>query len=196
MGADTASLPDRLDAGAFELHRASAQYVDQILEAVTESLDELRPWMEWAQTIPSAEGMKTYLEGAEESFRANRDWMYVLIDKETGKLVGSCGLHSRIGPRALEIGYWVRTSFTGRGYATQTSKTLTDAAFTHLDWVDRIEIHMDRANVASVAVPRRLGFTLVREEERPIETPGHTGHGCVWSLERTVWREKSREVAE
>jgi RimJ/RimL family protein N-acetyltransferase len=198
MSTDRAgSLPDRLDAGAFELRHATAEYVDRILEAVAESLDELRPWMEWAQSLPSAQAMTTYLDGADESFRVNRDWMYLLIDKETGNVAGSSGLHSRIGPRGLEIGYWVRTSFTGRGYATQTAKILTDAAFTYLDWVDRIEIHMDQANVASVAVPRKLGFTLVREEvDRPIVTPGHSGLGYVWSLERTLWRERSHEVAQ
>jgi RimJ/RimL family protein N-acetyltransferase len=191
-----ASLPDRLDGDAFELRRTSVEYLDQILEAVTESLEELRPWMEWAQNVPSAEAMTTFLEGAEESFRANRDLMYVLIDKESGKLVGSCGLHSRIGPTGLEIGYWVRTSFTGRGYATQTAKTLTDAAFAHLDWVERIEIHMDRANLASVSVPRKLQFTLVREEESPVVTPGHSGRSYVWSLDRTSWHERSHYTAE
>jgi RimJ/RimL family protein N-acetyltransferase len=184
------ALPEILDAGVFELRRASPEYVDQVLEAVEESLHELRPWMGWAQKMPASEGMSTVLSEADKSFRAEGDWMYLLIDRSSAKVVGSSGLHRRIGPHGLEIGYWVRTSFTGRGYATQTAKTLTDVAFSYLDWVERVEIRMDRANVASAAVPRKLGFTLVREEERPRVTPGHTGVGLIWSVDRSAWESR------
>jgi RimJ/RimL family protein N-acetyltransferase len=48
---------------------------------------------------------------------------------------------------------------------------------------------MDRANRASAAVPRKLGFVLDRAEDRPIQTPGHTGHGVVWAMPRDRWRD-------
>jgi RimJ/RimL family protein N-acetyltransferase len=181
------SLPDRLDAGAFDLRRATPEYVERVREALRESIDELRPWMAWAQTVPAAQAMKTVLSEANEKFRAGTDWMYLLVDRENSSVLGSSGLHPRIGPHGVEIGYWVRSSITGRGYATQTSKTLTDAAFRYLDWVDRVEIHMDVANRASAAVPRKLGFTLVREEDQPKVTPGHSGRGYIWSMERANW---------
>jgi RimJ/RimL family protein N-acetyltransferase len=183
-------LPDRIDAGLFELHRATPEYLDKILNAVAESLDELRPWMTWAQSMPAKEAMRTVMSEANLKFNVERDWLYLLVDKGSSKILGGAGLHGRIGPRGLEIGYWVRTSCTGRGYATQTAKVLTGTAFTNLDWVERIEIHMDEANVASVAVPRKLGFTLVREEDRPKVTPGHSGRGYVWALERATWEER------
>ncbi len=186
----TYSLPEVLDAGTFELRRASPHYLDQVLDAVAESLEELRPWMGWAQKMPSVEGMKTVLTEADTSFGAARDWMYLLVDRSSAKVAGSAGLHRRVGPHGLEIGYWVRTSFTHRGYATGAARVLTDAAFTHLGWVERVEIRMDRANVASAAVPRRLGFSLICEEQRPRVTPGHTGVGLIWSLERSNWHSR------
>jgi RimJ/RimL family protein N-acetyltransferase len=188
------SLPDILDAGPLELHRASPEYVERVREAVEESLSELRPWMGWAQTLPTSEAQSAVLSEAERSFQGDQDWMYLLIDRATTTVAGGSGLHRRIGPHGVEIGYWVRTSFTGRGYATQTAQTLTDTAFSHLDWVERVEIHMDRANAASAAVPRKLGFTLVREEERPRVTPGQTGVGLIWSVERSAWADlRSRQ---
>ena len=187
------ALPERLDAGEFELRRASPEYLNHILEAVEESLDELRPWMSWAQAMPAAEAMKTVMSEADRSFRAGEDWMYLLIDRSSAKVAGGSGLHRRIGPHGLEVGYWVRTSFTDRGYATRTARILTDAAFTHLDWVDHVEIRMDRANTASAAVPRKLGFSLVREEERARVTPGHTGVGLIWSLDRSTWERREQD---
>ena len=38
-----------------------------------------------------------------------------------GALVGGCGLHRRIGPSALEIGYWVHVAHTRRGIATASA---------------------------------------------------------------------------
>jgi RimJ/RimL family protein N-acetyltransferase len=188
---DDASPPERLDAGDFELRRMQSVYVGPALEAIEESLEELRPWMSWAQELPSAAAMETVLTEADLSFRSNKEWTYLLFDRENGKVVGGAGLHRRIGPRGLEIGYWIRTSFTGRGLATTTARVLTDAAFDHFEWVDRVEIRMDAANGASAAVPRKLGFTLVREEERPRVTPGHTGRGLLWSVDRSTWIDRS-----
>jgi RimJ/RimL family protein N-acetyltransferase len=54
---------------------------------------------------------------------------------------------------------------------------------------------MDRANGASAAVPRKLGFTLIREEERPRVTPGHTGVGLIWSLDRSTWLRRELDDA-
>jgi len=41
-------------------------------------------------------------------------------------------------------------------------RLLTDAAF-QIPGIERVEIHHDKANVASSGVPRKLGFELVEE---------------------------------
>ena len=99
-------------------------------------------------------------------------------------LLGGAGLHRRAGPKVGDIGYWTRSDRVGRGYATAAAKALTDVAFDLVPDIERVEIHMDRANEASAAVPRKLGFRLHHEEVRVIEAPGHTGIGLVWVLDR------------
>ena len=96
------------------------------------------------------------------------------------------GLMSRQGPGVLEIGYWVRADRVRRGVASAAARLLTSAAL-RLDGIDRVEIHHDRANVASAAVPRRLGFHFVEERPDQPEAPGDEGIECVWRMDRNTW---------
>jgi RimJ/RimL family protein N-acetyltransferase len=155
------------------------------MEAVAASRPELRRWMAWAQTVPSEAEQLDVLRAGEAAFDAGVEWNFLLLAPGDGTVVGGAGLHPRAGPDSIEIGYWVRSDRTGRGYATAAAGALAEAAFTHLGRVDRVEIRMDRANRASAAVPPKLGFRLVGHEAREILAPGHTGEGLIWALDRS-----------
>ena len=107
----------------------------------------------------------------------------VLVDRA---VAGSCGLHRRIGPGALEIGYWVHAAFVRRGIASKAAALLTDAAFAIPD-IERVEIHHDKANSASAGVPRRLGYRFVGEQRDEVTAPADSGIECVWRIERDEW---------
>lgn len=132
---------------------------EKVREAVLESLDELRPWMPWAMgPVPSEEEYEARLRQGQLKFLSREDlWMMPLL-KETGTIIGGCGLH-RIDwnvPK-FEIGYWVRSSFARKGYITEAAAGLTDFAFETLG-AKRVEIRCDARNERSAAIPRRLGF--------------------------------------
>ena len=80
------------------------------------------------------------------------------------RLIGGCGLLPRIGPGGLEIGYHVRVDATGNGYATEMTASLTDVAF-DLCGADRVELHIEEANLASIGVARKLGFAEIGHVE-------------------------------
>lgn len=44
------------------------------------------------------------------------------------EVVGGCGLHRRVGPGGLEIGYWVHAAWTRRGIAAAAGFTRVAAA--------------------------------------------------------------------
>jgi RimJ/RimL family protein N-acetyltransferase len=179
-----ALLPDVLPAGVLDLQRWRPAQIDGVLAAVTASFPELHRWMPWAATMPSAADLTSVLRDGEASFDADREWVYVLVERDSDEVVGSAGLHPRSGPGTIEIGYWVRTDRTGRGYATEAARALASAAFTWLDSVQRVEIRMDGANRASAAVPPKLGFRLLASERRDLLAPDHSGQGLVWALDR------------
>ena len=127
-------------------------------EAVDESIDELRPWMPWAADEPQPlEAKVKLLRTFRGKFDLGEDFVYGIFTPDEAAAVGGTGLHTRRGEGVFEIGYWVRTSCSGRGFATEATAALTRVAF-ELCGVERVEIRADPANAASLAIPRKLGF--------------------------------------
>ena len=178
-----AALPDVLTAGWVHLRRWSPGLAGAMLIAVEESMAELEQWMPWAQEAPTVDGLREVLRQGELDFQADRAWQYAIVDGASGEILGAAGLHRTEEPDTFEIGYWVRTSRTGRGVATLAARALIGAASTCVDAARQIVIRMDQANLASAAVPPKLGFTLAASEDREIAARGHTGRGYVWGLD-------------
>ena len=120
----------------------------------------------------------------QNDFDEGKAWNYGLFERISGELVGPAGLHREDDRDCPEIGYWVRTDRTRRGYATQAASALTAAAFKCLPDVQQVKICVDQANTASAFVPRKLGCHLARKESQPIEAKSHTGTVEVWILQR------------
>lgn len=150
-----------------------------------ESAEHLRPWMGFmAQEPPTLEQRRDRIA------KWGREWSQggdVLLGVFRGPAVaGSCGLHRRRGPSGLEIGYWIHRRFLRQGLATRAVRLLTDAALS-MPPVDHVEIHHDKANVASSGVPRRLGYRFVGEQPDETHAPAEIGVDCAWRIDRGDW---------
>lgn len=172
--------------GELTLRRWRRTDAAALSRAVEESLDHLRPWMPWVADEPLSPSARRALvlqwrldwrRGSDRNFG-----MWV-----AGAVVGACGLHRRVGPGGLEIGYWVHVGHVRRGYATAAASALTTYAFSSPE-VERVEIHNDRANAVSAQVPRRLGFALVGEVPHPPAAPGESGVRQLWRMRRDDWQ--------
>lgn len=129
--------------------------------ALAPSLEYVSEWIPPALDEPSGlEAIAQRLAGFRDEFRAGVGFVYVIMDSDEAQVLGEIGLMPRVGPRALEIGYWIRIERAGHGLATEATRALTDVGLA-LPEVDRIEIHCDPANAASAAVPRKLGYRLI-----------------------------------
>jgi RimJ/RimL family protein N-acetyltransferase len=131
-----------------------------INDALSESLENLRPWMSWAQQPPTVEKTEASTRYAANRFRERRELRFLLFRKTDKRFIGVCGLQNIDWaiPR-FEIGYWVRTSMEGQGYITEAVRGVTQFAFEVLG-ARRIELRCDPRNTRSVAVARRTGYTL------------------------------------
>lgn len=151
--------------------------------AIDASLDWLRPWMPWAHAEPkSLEEKVALLRKFRGQFDLDQDFVYGAFDSAETEVLGSTGLHTRVGPNAREIGYWVHAAHAGRGLATEMAAALTRIGF-EVAAQRRIEIHCAVDNVRSAAVPRKLGYT--HEATLRKRAPGGDGEPrdtMIWSL--------------
>jgi len=175
-----ASLPTRLEVDGLILRRERLGDEDLLATAVKANLEHLRPWMPWA--TPEAamvETQRARLVQVEQMWHDDSDYSFLLLDASESALLGVFGMHRRIGPGGVEVGYWLDRDATGRGYATAAAQALTTAALA-LDDVERVEIHCDEANERSRRIPQRLGYRLDRIEPDGIEAPAEVGRSMVW----------------
>lgn len=154
-------------------------------EALVESIAELRrflwflPWVSEEQTTESAE---IRCRRCEANFLARSDLPFMAFEKSTGRLIGSVGLH-RIDwnlPKT-EVGYWIRTSSSGNGYAAEGVQALVAWALSELR-AQRIELVTDDINIASRKVAERCGFKLEGILHNVLRDPeGNLRHSCVYA---------------
>jgi RimJ/RimL family protein N-acetyltransferase len=131
-----------------------------VYEAIQASLNELKPWMPWAHTNQSEQDVEANIRDSIAKFITREDLRLHLFNKETGEFIGSSGLH-RIDwnvPK-FEIGYWIETRHSGKGYIMEATEAITNFAFKELKAM-RVEIRCDSKNIKSRAIPEKLGFTL------------------------------------
>ena len=150
------ALPSR-----FVLRAWTIADVGAFAEALAASEAHLRPWTPWVidgrvagQTLEArvAQHARAFAEGTE--------WVYGLFAPDEATVAGGCGLYPRVGPKAIEIGYWLAAGQTGRGLATEATAALTRVAFAD-PAIDEVQIRCEPRNVASARVPERLGYHLV-----------------------------------
>ncbi len=94
-------------------------------------------------------------------------WWVVSL-KETGQLIGACGLSSLEQEHwKAEIGFWLLPSHWGKGYMPEAARVVINYGFVHLN-LNRIEAIVEGGNAASEKALQKMGFTYegrLRERE-------------------------------
>jgi RimJ/RimL family protein N-acetyltransferase len=177
-----APLPERIETdGPLLIRRWLVSDAGALGRAIAESANHLRPWIAWmAQEPLTLEKRRDLIGGWEKEWSQGGDsYLGVFVDD---RVAGSCGLHRRRGPDTLEIGYWIHSAFLRRGLATAVASLLTDAALS-VPGITRVEIHHDKANVASADIPRRLGYRFEGEARDEQSAPAEVGVDWTWQID-------------
>ena len=173
-------VPERitLDDG-FVVRRYSEADMPAVVAVVNDNLDHLAPWMPWAQEPMTLDSQLAFFRDTDKQWDEGTNFVYGIFDP-AGHIVGGTGFHVRNGPGVLEIGYWLTRQASGRGLMTRVVDALTTAGAS-VDSVARVEIHCDADNVRSAAIPKRLGYALLRVEDREILAPGESGKHLIFA---------------
>lgn len=153
-----------------------------IQEAAAASKEHLLPFMPWAADEPQTVAQKVELARRFRGlFDRGEDYVYGIFNKDETRVLGGTGLHTRLKDNALEIGYWLHKDFVNQGLITESSAALTKVAF-EIYHVERMEIHCSVENLASAAVPRKLGYIHEATRRRLGWAHGQASDSMVWTL--------------
>jgi RimJ/RimL family protein N-acetyltransferase len=124
-----------------------------------------------------------FLVGCYEEYGGLGSW--AALEKATGQFLGWFHLRPRREDGEISLGYRLRRSDWGRGYATEGSRALIDKGFTEFG-MDRIVAEAMAANAASRRVLEKSGLDLVRTYAHP--TPGLADDAAVeYAITRADW---------
>ncbi|MEC7987005.1 MAG: GNAT family N-acetyltransferase [Myxococcota bacterium] len=145
------------------MRRASPEDAEDLVDAVTLSLGDLRAFMPWSHfpQMNTVQSQRKRLETLQRDWDRKVDFGFQLLLPQpdgSSSLVGCLGLHPRcLHNQGLEIGYWVRSDVSGRGLCTLATKMSVLTGFKKMG-LKRIQIACDETNMGSRRVIDKVGF--------------------------------------
>jgi ribosomal-protein-alanine N-acetyltransferase len=101
---------------------------------------------------------RTWIERRQQARRFGITAAFAVVERERSTLVGQCGVGLDRQRNAGEAFYWVAAPARGRGVARTALRLVVAYAFDTVG-LERVELKIDPANLASQAVARAAGFT-------------------------------------
>lgn len=109
---------------------------------------------------PSVSYTRDYLKYIESRYTAGDFYDWAVIEKESGKMIGTCGFTKIDAPNNVgEIGYVLNPDFHGKGYGTEVASEAVRFGFDILG-LHRIEAKFMEGNRSSRHVMEKLGMTF------------------------------------
>lgn len=134
---------------------------EPLYEAVRESMAEVGRWMSWCHSGYSREDSRAWVESREAAWAAGQEFSFVIEEQASGLFLGGTGINLINSEHGFgNLGYWVRTSASGRGVASRAARLVAAFAFGECG-LARLEIVVAAGNLASRKAAAKAG---AREE--------------------------------
>ncbi len=134
----------------------SLWHVELLYVAAVESQAELFPFLPRCHPGYHVDEARLYVHSQIENFQAGTSFEFAIMS-EDGTYLGGCGLNRLDASyRRANLGYWVRSSVTGKGIATAAVQELAGWAWAHSN-LNRLEIVVTIENLASCRVAEKAG---------------------------------------
>jgi ribosomal-protein-serine acetyltransferase len=156
---------------------------EALWQAARESIEDVFPWLPWCHPEYSmAEAVEWATSQARRAGDA-RELAFAIVGADDGFL-GGCGVN-QMHPihRFGNLGYWVRTSATGRGVASEAVRQAAELAFRTTD-LARLEIVCAVENRRSQRVAERAGATREGLLRNRLQLHGRAVDAVMYSLIR------------
>jgi RimJ/RimL family protein N-acetyltransferase len=129
-----------------------------MFETIAANRDYLGKWLPWEKSTKTIEDSMKYLFDTEKKIEEGTKVDYGIYLGE--RYIGNIGLFDLDEKkRSGEIGYWISSEFSGKGYTSEAVKILESEAFKNLN-LNRIQIKCDERNTASAKVAEKCGYVF------------------------------------
>jgi RimJ/RimL family protein N-acetyltransferase len=157
-GTSQPSRPARLETTRLILRELDLDDLD----ALARLLGDEEALVHWGPPLDRA-GAVAWIERNRARYAADGFGRCAVVLRETGELVGDCGLHRTTveGAGEVELGWIVSRVCWGRGIATEAAAAWRDHAFGQLG-LPRIVSMVAEHNAASRSVADKLGMQVER----------------------------------
>ncbi len=171
--------------------------VFMLRNAIVESLDHLMPWMPWAKNEPEdLEGKISRIRQFRGNFDLGNDYVFGIFNKTESELIGSTGLHNRVGEFVREIGYWIHVKHINKGFALESASALTKVGF-EIERLSGIEIRCAPNNIRSQNIPIKLGYqfkgSIINSGFNP---PHDEEEKAIWRMDKTDYKKSPIQKME
>jgi ribosomal-protein-serine acetyltransferase len=185
-----------LETDRLVLQKFSRRDAGTLDDAIRASLPDLNQWLPWARMDYGPADTAAFLRESALAWKEDRAWDYSVRHRsDPHRHLGNISFWtvSRLG-KIVEIGYWVRSDETSRGYCTEAVERILAEAFDHLGYHKAV-LRIAVGNTASDRVAEKLGFTregVLREE---LLIRGNWVDHSLWSLLDREYRAARRSEA-
>ena len=152
-------LKESLIADRIILLKREHDHDEEMWEAIEESRDVIREYLFWVDSTKSYEDVIKATDMFANHWQEDKEWAYDIYDLNTRKLLGCIGTHNiDFLNQSTELGYWLRTSQTSKGYMKEAVLALEKELFEQ--GIHRVTICCDVYNLKSSNVAKRSGYVL------------------------------------
>jgi RimJ/RimL family protein N-acetyltransferase len=150
--------------------------------SVRESIAELCQWLPWAHPEYALADATGFIQMSRRWWDEQSQFTFGIFDAVSGAHAGIIGVnHLNMQHRYANVGYWVRTSHTRRGFCSRSVRLVARFAFDTLG-LTRIEIAADPENGASRGVAEKAGATFETIARNRIVMRGEALPAALYSL--------------
>lgn len=130
--------------------------------------------------VDDESGVRKFIDVTLKRYERDGTAQWAVIEKQSGTFIGECGIAVQMidGQKEYEIGYRFNRKYWRQGFASEAAIACRDYGFQKLQLKRLISI-IERENVASIGVAKKVGMTLEKE------SVFHNIPVQIYSLEKT-----------
>ena len=171
---------DRLESDLVILQKYTLEDTAGLFAAISESIDRVSPWLPWCHPNYSIVETEAWLKTRPQLWDEGKQFGFTIRDREDN-IVGGCGLGILSPNWSANLGYWIRTGYTGKGYATAATRILAEFGIKQLQ-LKRIQIVAAVQNIPSQKVAERAGAFKEGVSRNRLEIHGLAHDAVIYSF--------------